>query len=491
MTSSSTGNTKIVSITAEQELRLQCMRDVVVKLISGTADIFGWALPTDGRDITVPNGRAVAITTNTTATLRVTGSDFSSSVCTSFLHATYGAVLRDLDGMKQPRVLVCGQTDTGKSTICSILCNRGVRAGHGMVYVDGDLGQSSVTVPGTISAVLVDDYVHFTEGYNNAIPLSYYFGDTTLTYHTLPRYQGLCTELRRAVDSVCAHRTNVQYGGLVVNTMGWVTDAGYEAIKILIKAFDINVVFAIGDSRVEDSIKRDFATNIESGGIVLKSFPVAPGVLPREKAYRAAQRAGRVHAYFNGTTPGEYTPHRRKLTIRPAAYPDAKLTKDEVKVFFACPQMLSQMQAASVSPSVSPASAAGAAVLTDSPLTDAATPPTTTNTSTAANNSTSVGGGHAHATPVAPRDLKRLPTYLFAVVNAKSERHAALGANVAGFGAVAEVDPATGEMEVVLPNDLPLPSPYLIISRTVRVDPATMKIAGVDTSKNNNPPKRK
>ena len=39
--------------------------------------------------------------------------------------------------------MVCGATDVGKSTLCKILINYGIRMGRRPIYIDVDVGQVS------------------------------------------------------------------------------------------------------------------------------------------------------------------------------------------------------------------------------------------------------------------------------------------------------------------------------------------------------------
>ena len=50
-----------------------------------------------------------------------------------------------------PRVMLAGATDSGKSTICKILTNYAVRCGSVPLFVDLDIGQGSLTVPGCVA----------------------------------------------------------------------------------------------------------------------------------------------------------------------------------------------------------------------------------------------------------------------------------------------------------------------------------------------------
>merc|ERR1712028_102353 len=58
-------------------------------------------------------------------------------------------------GARGPRVLVAGPSDSGKSTLCRILVNYAVRMDNRPIYVDLDVGQGAVVLPGTIVATPV------------------------------------------------------------------------------------------------------------------------------------------------------------------------------------------------------------------------------------------------------------------------------------------------------------------------------------------------
>lgn len=49
-----------------------------------------------------------------------------------------------------PVLMVVGPTDVGKSTLCRILLNYAVRMGRRPIFVDLDVGQGHVSIPGTI-----------------------------------------------------------------------------------------------------------------------------------------------------------------------------------------------------------------------------------------------------------------------------------------------------------------------------------------------------
>jgi polyribonucleotide 5'-hydroxyl-kinase len=53
-------------------------------------------------------------------------------------------------------VILVGPTDSGKTSLSKIFLNYGARKGHQPLFVDLDIGQGSITVPGMISVVPID-----------------------------------------------------------------------------------------------------------------------------------------------------------------------------------------------------------------------------------------------------------------------------------------------------------------------------------------------
>ena len=60
-----------------------------------------------------------------------------------------------------------------------ILLNYAVRLGRKPIFVDLDVGQGCVSVPGTIGAMLVERPASVEEGFSQNSPLVYHYGHTT------------------------------------------------------------------------------------------------------------------------------------------------------------------------------------------------------------------------------------------------------------------------------------------------------------------------
>lgn len=75
--------------------------------------------------------------------------------------------------------MIVGPDDVGKSTLCKMLLNWAVRVGRSPIFVDLDVSQNSISLPGTISALVVERTAHVEEGYNLDAQIAYHYGYKT------------------------------------------------------------------------------------------------------------------------------------------------------------------------------------------------------------------------------------------------------------------------------------------------------------------------
>jgi polyribonucleotide 5'-hydroxyl-kinase len=96
--------------------------------------------------------------------------------------------------------MLVGPTDVGKSTVARILLNYAVRVGRTPLYVDLDIGQGSLAIPGTISAVLVEQPSPPNEFFVQKAPLSYHYGSANMAAN-VKLYKELCRVMAASVQS--------------------------------------------------------------------------------------------------------------------------------------------------------------------------------------------------------------------------------------------------------------------------------------------------
>lgn len=125
---------------------------------SGFAELFGTEL-VKGKTYDFHTGAKVAIFTYHGCVLVVTGKTDVSYVAketpmVNYLNAHTALesvrVSAEEKNSRGPVVMVVGPQDVGKSTLCKILLNYAVRMGRRPIFVDLDVGQGSISVPGSM-----------------------------------------------------------------------------------------------------------------------------------------------------------------------------------------------------------------------------------------------------------------------------------------------------------------------------------------------------
>lgn len=208
----------------------------------------------------------------------------------------------DERGTCGPIVLVAGPTDVGKSTLCRILLNYAVRLGHRPIFVDLDIGQGTISIPGTLCSLLIERPASIEEGFSQLAPLVVHFGHkgpdcnnelykictTTLADITIERLK----EDRRTMAS-----------GIIINTCGWVKGGGYKHLLHAAKAFKTGLILVLDQERLYNELLRDVDNSVN-----VVFLPKSGGVVERNKNIRAETRDLRIREYFYGSRSPLY-PH--------------------------------------------------------------------------------------------------------------------------------------------------------------------------------------
>ena len=161
---------RVYTINEGQELRFQGVDKpearIVLQLEEGRCEVFGSPLEA-GREYTLPRASKAALASvGGPCKVRFANPGVLKQVAEQpNSGAVYNDLLASLNARRAegtgPNILICGQTDTGKSTLCKYLLNSAVKAGHSVCFLDCDLGQNSVTCPGNIAAVFLEGVLFF------------------------------------------------------------------------------------------------------------------------------------------------------------------------------------------------------------------------------------------------------------------------------------------------------------------------------------------
>lgn len=303
----------------EQELRIEVDFGARVKLrlMEGQAELFGTVLAP--RIEYSLSGCKAAVFTWQGCTLQIIGKPQHAYVAEETPMMTYLNVHLALEklrrqalqsGLRGPRVMVVGPTDVGKSTLCRILLNYCVRIHQRSLFVDLDVGQGAVTLPGSICAVSLERAVDIESGFEGTTPLVYYYGYTSPGENP-KSYNALVSRLANLVEQRLASDREMDSIGIIVNTCGWVENVGYQTMMYAMKALQVNVIVVLGDERLYSEIARETQgdTNLN-----LIKLPKSGGVVVRDPRYRKRSRNQKIREYFYGCKE-DLAPHRISLSF--------------------------------------------------------------------------------------------------------------------------------------------------------------------------------
>ncbi|KAG6509248.1 hypothetical protein ZIOFF_034640 [Zingiber officinale] len=257
----------------ESELRVEVGPDMPlrIRLFSGTAEIFGTELPPSNWLSISPRSKIAVFTWNG-ATIELDGvseveyvADETPMVSYVNVHAILDARRaqakashsNNVDSLQGPRVIVVGPTDSGKSSLCKMLLSWACKQGWKPTYVDLDIGQGYITIPGCIAATPVEMPIDAVEGIPLEMPIVYFYGHTSPTANG-DLYKVFVKELARTLERQFSGNAEARAAGMVINTMGWVEGLGYELLLNAIDTFNCDVVLVLGQLNVDITGLIDF-----------------------------------------------------------------------------------------------------------------------------------------------------------------------------------------------------------------------------------------
>jgi len=306
------------------ELRLEVgNKEIVVELLEGMAEVFGTALTLHKRYTLPPSFRA-AIFTYKGAIVEVVGKTESAYIAQQTPMVFYLNVHAALTMMREkaredlandpnslahgPRLLVTGPVDVGKTTLCRILCNYAVREGYFPTFVDLDIGQRAISVPGSIGALTVEKPTDIVDGFDRKPAYVYNFGAVTPSAnHVL--YNFLVKELAMVVKKKAKGMKMFNIGGVIVNTCGWIKDGGYDSIINAAEAFEPDVIIVLDHERLYNQLVQELPSFVK-----IVHLPKSGGVEPRSREVRSQARHAATYRNFYGTKSCPYFPHSFEIS---------------------------------------------------------------------------------------------------------------------------------------------------------------------------------
>ncbi|EDV26638.1 uncharacterized protein TRIADDRAFT_54844 [Trichoplax adhaerens] len=310
---------KEYKLEAETELRIEVrsVSDAKVILLQGKAEIFGCELVSD-KVVDMRKRTTCAVFTWHGCTIKIipesvyayvsdkTPMQFYVNLHEALEQRRCKAVENNTDG---PVTMVIGPTDVGKSTLCRLLLNYAVRLGRLPTFIDLDVGQGIVSIPGTIGALHINRTITVSDGLDDYPSLVFHYGSNTPSTN-VKLYMTLVSRLADSLRKYWANLPSRCHNGCIINTCGWITDVGYKIIVDAAETFKVDQIIVLDNERLYNDLMIHFGSNAE---IVLA--PKSGGVIERAQSTRANARALRIKTYFYGDDNSGYTPHVYELAF--------------------------------------------------------------------------------------------------------------------------------------------------------------------------------
>ncbi|XP_034240619.1 protein CLP1 homolog [Thrips palmi] len=417
----STDSVQTFELGPEHELRFEVegKNKVIMSVRAGMAEVFGTELVKE-KEYTFLSGAKIAVFTWQGATIELRGKAEGCYIAKETPMVMYLNCHAGLEQLRRkaeenselhgPVLMVVGPQDVGKSTLCRLLLNYGVRMGRRPIFVDLDVGQSHVSIPGTIGALLVERPAAVEEGFSQQAPIVYHFGHKSPSGN-IKLFNTLVSTLAECIKERMQANRKANVSGVIINTCGWVKQSGYRSLTHIAQAFEVDVIVVLDQERLYNELVRDMPPFVR-----VVFLPKSGGVVERNKAARSEARDSRVKEYFYGLRSPMY-PH--SFDVR---FSDVKIYK------------------------------IGAPSLPDScmPL-----------GMKADDNKTKL---------VQMQPGMGILNHILAVSFANSLEEEVIQSNVAGFICVTKVDPERQMMTVLSPQPRPLPQTLLLLSEVQYMD---------------------
>ncbi|KAF2143747.1 uncharacterized protein K452DRAFT_350175 [Aplosporella prunicola CBS 121167] len=325
---------------------------LLVKLLGGTAELFGTELAVNAKEPYVFKGTKGAIYTWHGCKLQVEGEAESEYVAEETPMVEYANVHFALEGMRQkaeaaaaaapggkassdealgPRVLVVGPENAGKTSLLQTLTAYAVKMGRQPVVVNLDPRQGMLSVPGALTAAAVASVLDVEEGWGSSpingpspvpvkMPLVYHYGLGSPDDNAR-MFRGLVTRMALAVTSRLSEDEDARAAGCLIDTPGSMSidrRSVYENIQHVISEFSVNVLLVLGSERLYSDLSRRFSrpANTATGdsAVSVLKLDKSGGCVDRDEAYMKGLRQAQIRAYFFGHDASTtLSPHTHRL----------------------------------------------------------------------------------------------------------------------------------------------------------------------------------
>ncbi|KAI9679339.1 MAG: Cleavage polyadenylation factor subunit clp1 [Caeruleum heppii] len=323
-----------LSAASEWRFEVAANTTVEVKLLDGTAEIFGTEIASNQSYSFT--GIKAAIYTWHGCRLQVTGECLVEYTAEETPMVSYANTHFALERLRQesalaeregPRVLVVGPENAGKSSLIKILTAYAAKAGRQPLVVNVDPREGLLSIPGSLTATAFSSIVDVEEGWGSSptsgpspvpvkLPLVYYYGLASPEANSR-MYKPITTRLAVAVTSRLAEDQEAKEAGCLIDTPGVISQGkgGYDIIQHIVSEFSVNVLIVLGSERLYSDMLRRFdgsKISTEESISVIK-LTKSGGCVDRDEEHMKQARHAQIREYFFGDARRTLSPHTQQV----------------------------------------------------------------------------------------------------------------------------------------------------------------------------------
>ncbi|OCK83425.1 Clp1-domain-containing protein [Lepidopterella palustris CBS 459.81] len=301
-----------------------------IKLLSGTAELFGTELAPHSKDPYSFSGTKGAIYTWHGCVLELSGETESEYIAEETQMMSYANAHFALENVREkakrigqigPRILVVGPENAGKTSVVKILTAYAIKAGRQPVVVNLDPRQGMLSLPGSFTATTFSSVVDVEEGWGSSpisgpsatpvkMPLVYHYGLASPEEGKL--FKPLVTRMALAVTSRLEEDPEAKSSGCIIDTPGAISHGKggmYENIHHIISEFSVNVLLVLGSERLYSDMSRKFSNRPSEEPVSVIKLDKSGGCVDRDESYMKQLRQSQIRAYFFGHGANTLSPH--------------------------------------------------------------------------------------------------------------------------------------------------------------------------------------
>ncbi|KAK4251332.1 Pre-mRNA cleavage complex II protein Clp1-domain-containing protein [Corynascus novoguineensis] len=232
-----------------------------------------------------------------------------------------------------PRVMICGEKDSGKTTAARTLAALATRVGGQPLVASVDPRDGMLALPGTVSAAVfgtVMDVEDPAAGFGVSgtpssgpsavpvkLPMVYYFGRETVD-EDVRLWKQLVGKLGSSVRAKLEADEAVREAGLVLDTPATSLAKGdLDVLEHLVKEFDVNIVVVLGSPGVHTELQRRLETQRTAYGetTTLILLDKSDGVAGRDRDFTKFTREAAIKEYFFGDAKRTLSPFTQSVSF--------------------------------------------------------------------------------------------------------------------------------------------------------------------------------